>query len=332
MTDDSNALGAYLRARRELVSPESAGLTTSGQRRVRGLRREEVAMLAGISADYYLRLEQGRDRHPSAQVLEALARVLQLDEAAADHLLGLGVERPSRARRRPRRETAPAGIRKLLATLPLPAFVEGRYFDVLAVNPLATALSPRLVPGRNRLRDVFLDQAEQDLYPGWEQAGRQLVAGFRESVGAGVTDPRCIELVGELSLASEHFRQLWARHDVQTREGVSVTLDHPLVGSLTLNREKLTVGGAAGQLLVIYHPDAGAEAAEKLQILASFTAPEPKSRVVRDSGFVDEPESVPEPGSARGPGSVRGSESARRSGSVSGSSSGVEGIHEVESP
>lgn len=278
MNDETNALGAYLRARRELVSPESAGLPSSGQRRVRGLRREEVAMLAGISADYYLRLEQGRDRHPSAQVLESLARVLQLDEPGTAYLLGLGTERPRRASRRPRRETAPAGIRKLVATLPLPAFVEGRYFDVLAANPMATALSPRLVPGRNRLRDVFLDQAEQALYPDWDHATRRLVAGFRESVGTDIGEPRCIELVGELSLASDHFRQLWARHDVQTREGTSVTMAHPLVGDLTLNREKLTIGGAGGQLLVVYHPDAGSDAAEKLQLLASFTAPEPSSR------------------------------------------------------
>lgn len=273
MTDETNALGAFLRARRELVSPESAGLTSSGQRRVAGLRREEVALLAGISADYYLRLEQGRDRHPSAQVLESLARVLQLDESATGYLLGLGAERPHRPRRRPRRESAPAGIRKLVATLPLPAFVEGRYFDVLVANPLATALSPRLVPGRNRLRDVFLDPAEQALYPDWEHASRRLVAGFRESVGTDTGDPRCIELVGELSLASDRFRQLWARHDVQTREGAAVTLDHPLVGELTLNREKLTIGGAAGQLLVVYHPDAASDASEKLQLLASLSAP-----------------------------------------------------------
>ncbi|GAA2702247.1 helix-turn-helix domain-containing protein [Actinoplanes palleronii] len=271
MTDAPNALGAYLRARRELITPESAGLTASGQRRVAGLRREEVALLAGISADYYLRLEQGRDRHPSVQVLESLARVLRLDEAAADYLLSLAAERPGRARRRPRRETVPAGIRKLLATLPLPAFAEGRYFDVLAVNPLATALSPLLVPGRNRLRDVFLDPAEQALYPGWETASRRLVAGFRQSVGADTGDPRLIELVGELSLASDRFRQLWARHDVQTREGAAVTLQHPQVGALTLNREKLAIGGTQGQLLVIYHPDAGTDAAEKLQLLASLS-------------------------------------------------------------
>jgi transcriptional regulator with XRE-family HTH domain len=273
MTDDTNALGEYLRARRELVTPESVGLPQFGLRRVPGLRREEVAMLAGISADYYLRLEQGRDRNPSVQVLESLARVLQLDEAATAHLLDLASEKPRRLRRRPRKEMVPPGIHKLLESLGLPAFVEGRYFDVLAANPLAGALSPRLTPGRNRLRDVFLDPAEQALYPDWEQATVRLVAGFRESVGTDTDDPRFIELVGELSLASERFRKLWARHDVHPREGAAITLDHPQVGPLTLNREKLAVGGSPGQLLVVYHADRGSENADKLTLLASYQQP-----------------------------------------------------------
>lgn len=272
MADDMNLLGEYLRARRDLVTPDSAGLPQRGIRRVAGLRREEVAMLAGISADYYLRLEQGRDRHPSVQVLESLARVLQLDEAGTAYLLSLGSEKPRRPRRRPRRETVPSGIRKLLGSLTLPAFVEGRYFDVLAANPLATALSPRLTAGRNRLRDVFLDPAERSFYPYWEDATTGLVAGFRESVGSDTDDPRFIELVGELSLASDRFRRLWARHDVQPREGASVTLDHPQVGELTLNREKLAIGGAAGQLLVMYHADRGTTSADKLSLLASYQA------------------------------------------------------------
>jgi transcriptional regulator with XRE-family HTH domain len=274
MTEDStpNTLGAYLRARRELVTPDSVGLPQLGQRRVPGLRREEVAMLAGISSDYYLRLEQGRDRHPSVQVLESLARVLRLDEAGTAYLLGLGSDQPRRARRRPRKETVPSGIRKLLDALPLPAFVEGRYLDVLAVNGLATALSPRLVVGRNRLRDVFLDPAEQALFPNWEVATVDLVAGFRQSVGTEIDDPRCIELVGELSLASERFRKLWARHDVQTREGAAIRLEHPQVGALTLNREKLAVSTTSGLVLAVYHADPGTAAAEKLGLLASFHA------------------------------------------------------------
>lgn len=226
-------------------------------------------MLAGISADYYLRLEQGRDRNPSAQVLESLARVLLLDDDATAYLLELGAVKPRRKRRRPRKETVPSGIAKLVATLPLPAFVEGRYFDILAANALAMAISPRLVVGNNRLRDVFLDPAERALFPDWEKATSGLVAGFRESVGADTDDPRFIELVGELSLASLAFRQLWSRHDVRAREGAPFRIDHPQVGELQLNREKLAVGGTAGQMLVIYHPDAGTESADKLAILAS---------------------------------------------------------------
>ncbi len=279
---DQHLLGDYLRARRELVTPEQVGIPALGVRRVPGLRREEVAMLAGISADYYLRLEQGRDRNPSAQVLESIARVLQLDEVTTSYLLGLAVERPRRARR-PRREVVPIGIAKLVATLSLPAFVEGRYFDVLAANPLAAAISPRWAVGGNRLRDVFLDPAERALFPQWEIAARYLVAGFRQSVGTDTDDPRFIELVGELSLASPLFGQLWARHDVASREGATLTFDHPQVGALTLNREKLVVGGTDRIMLVTYHPDAGTDAAEKLALLGSVAAVPPAARPPSDS-------------------------------------------------
>jgi transcriptional regulator with XRE-family HTH domain len=274
-------LGDYLRARRELVQPGSVGLPVNGVRRVAGLRREEVAMLAGISSDYYLRLEQGRDRNPSIQVLEALARVLQLDQAATDYLLSLATPRPRHRRPRPRRETVPAGIRQLLDVLGLPAFVEGRYFDVLAANSLARALSPNLQAGQNRLRAVFLDPAEQALYPDWDQATARLVAGFRESVGTDADDPGFVQLVGELSLSSERFRQLWARHDVHTREGMPARIHHPQVGDLTLSREKLAIGGAEGQMLVVYHAQPGTSSADKLTLLASLASP--SAAVARDA-------------------------------------------------
>src|ERR1700735_1591918 len=144
-----NTLGEYLRARRELVHPADAGLPVAGVRRTPGLRREEVATLAGISADYYLRLEQGRDRNPSPQVLDALAGVLGLDPTAREYLLGLAAARPS-AVRRPRREVVPAGIRQLLDVIGLPAFVESRIFDVLAANRLPTALLAPIRAGANR--------------------------------------------------------------------------------------------------------------------------------------------------------------------------------------
>ena len=269
MTDEPNVLGDYLRARRELVTPEQAGIPVLGVRRVPGLRREEVAMLAGISADYYLRLEQGRDRHPSTQVLESVARVLQLDDDTTAYLLGLAADRPRRVRRRARRETVPAGLAQLVATLPLPAFVEGRYLDVLAANALATVVSPRLVVGANRLRDVFLDPAERALFPDWDRATEALVAGFRRSVGTDTDDPRLVELVGELSLVSPRFRSLWARHDVAERRGAVVRFAHPQVGELCLNREKLSAAGTDGIMLVVYHPDPGTEDADKLALLGS---------------------------------------------------------------
>jgi transcriptional regulator with XRE-family HTH domain len=230
-------------------------------------------MLAGISSDYYLRLEQGRDRNPSIQVLEALARVLQLDPPATDYLLGLAAPHPLQRRRRPKRESVPNSIRQLLDVVGLPAFVEGRYFDVLAANALAYALSPNLQAGQNRLRSMFLDPAEQALYPDWDQATAGLIAGFRKSVGSDVDDPGFVQLVGELSLASERFCRLWARHDVHALEGAPVRLDHPQVGDLMLSREKLAVGGAEGQLLVIYHAQPGTSTAEKLALLGSLARP-----------------------------------------------------------
>jgi len=270
----ANTLGGYLRARRELVDPATVGLRVAGVRRTPGLRREEVATLAGISADYYLRLEQGRDRHPSAQVLEALAQVFGLDPAATGYLLSLAAARPAEPpARRPRRETVPASIRQLIAAINLPAFVESRMFDVLAANPRATALSPSIRPGENRLRSMFLDPAEADLYPDWPKAIGGMIANFRASIGPDADDPRIAQLVGELSLASEPFRKLWARHDVRALAGGAVTMNHPQAGPLELWREKLSIGDSGGQLLVIYHAEPGSASAAALERLAVSAEP-----------------------------------------------------------
>ncbi|WP_402467525.1 helix-turn-helix domain-containing protein [Isoptericola aurantiacus] len=274
MTDAAaNELGEFLRARRELVTPEQLGIPVVGVRRVPGLRREEVAMLAGISADYYLRLEQGRDRNPSAQVLESIARVLRLDADTAAYLLELGASRPRRTPRRRRVETVPAHTMRLVEQLPFPAFVEGRNLDVLAANRQATALSPRLAVGGNRLRDFFLDPAERELFePHWEDAAAGLVAGFRQSVGTDTDDPQFIELVGELSLASPLFRRLWARHEIRVRQGATMQFAHPSLGTLQVDREKLAVTGSDGMMLVIYHAQPGTPDADKLALLTSTTA------------------------------------------------------------
>ncbi|MEU8407616.1 helix-turn-helix transcriptional regulator [Micromonospora sp. NPDC048842] len=269
----SNDLGAFLSARRALVTPQQAGIPDGGVRRVPGLRREEVAMLAGVSADYYLRLERGRDRNPSVQVLESIARVLQLDDEHLAYLLKLVADTPRQRRRRQRKETVPAGALKLLGSLVQPAFIEGRYFDILASNSLARALSPSLAEGGNQLRDLFLNPAEQALHPDWENITECFVANLRQAVGTDIDDPRFIELTGELSLASVRFRQLWARHDVRGQRGTPIRLNHPQVGELTLNRERLGIAGADGLMLVVFHPDTGSSDAEKLTLLAAAGLP-----------------------------------------------------------
>ena len=267
--DRANQLGGYLRARRALVTPEQAGFPAGANRRVPGLRREEVAMLAGISADYYLRLERGRDRNPSPQVLESLARVLHLGELEQEYLLSLATPRPRpQPRRKP--EHVPARLHQLLASVQIPAFVEGRAFDVLASNQLAVALSPRLQPGHNRLRSLLLDPEEQAFQQDWTRSAEGFLAAFRKSAGDDVDNPRFVELVGELALSSERFRTLWARHDVRRLEGGTTTVNHPVVGELHLHRDKLPVDGL---FLVLYYPDQGSESEEKLRVLASLNQP-----------------------------------------------------------
>ena len=227
-------------------------------------------MLAGISSDYYLRLEQGRNHNPSIQVLESLARVLGLDETATAYLMELAA--PTRRMPRRRRATVSAGIRQLIDSIEAPAFVESRHFDVLASNDLARAISPNLRVGENRMRAMFLDPGEQALCKNFELAMAHMVAGFRQSVGTETDDPRFVQIVGELSLASERFRQLWARHDVQAREGSQTSMRHPQVGELMLFKERLTIGAADGLTLVVYQPVAGTGTSERLGLLASLVA------------------------------------------------------------
>jgi transcriptional regulator with XRE-family HTH domain len=272
-----NLIGEYLRARRELVQPADVGLPQlAGRRRVPGLRREEVAMLAGVSADYYVRLEQGRDQHPSPQVLDALARALQLDEDAISHLHTLAAPAARRRRRAtPRPERVPAGIVHLISTWhETPAYVYGRYMDVLAANPLATALAPYYAPGENLVRTAFLDPRLRDRYEDWERAAAAAVAALRALVGPDADDPELNELVGELSVRSERFRQLWARHDARPKRSGTTQIDHPQLGRLELGYEKLPIPDTDRQTLCIYHAAPGSRSAQSLTLLATTTATE----------------------------------------------------------
>ncbi|MFF5076348.1 helix-turn-helix domain-containing protein [Actinoplanes sp. NPDC000266] len=263
-----NALGDFLRARRELVTPGEVGLPGGGLRRVPGLRREEVAMLAGISAEYYLRLEQGRDRTPSAQVVEALARVLRLDAEGTSYLLDLA--RPKSRRRAPKAaDRVPDGIEMLLGTLNVPAFVVNRYRDVLAANPLAAELSPLMRPGTNRLVVLFTDPSARLAHPDLDENVGNVVAQLRAEMGADTDDPRLQSLIGELSLKSEQFRKLWARHDIHRGGSDTGVIHHPRAGEMRLRREKLAVIGSDGLQLVMYHAEPGSPAADALALLAN---------------------------------------------------------------
>ncbi|GAB3581095.1 helix-turn-helix transcriptional regulator [Amycolatopsis endophytica] len=270
----NNLLGEYLRACRERVTPSEAAIEWLGPRRVPGLRREEVALLAGISANYYLRLEQGRDRSPSDQVLESLARALRLDATETAHLIALG-HPPTGNLRGPRQVDVPASTQQLLRALDLPAFIQDQHFDVIAANTTAHALSPALQPGHNRLLSVFLDPAERALFADWEIVAEHLVASFRASVAAAVDDRRTTQLVTELSARDAHFRELWAGHAVVARiDRPPVRFAHPVAGLLTLTRENLAVDGPTPLRLMIYHAERGSDDHAKLTRLgAGATSP-----------------------------------------------------------
>ena len=237
-------------------------------------------MLAGVSSDYYLRLEQGRDHHPSVQVIEALARALQLDQAATAHLHSLS--HPTPIRRRPAEpERAPASIVELIASWPnTPAFVQGRHMDILAANALASALSPVYCPGVNLVRATFLDPEVRRLVGDWDAIAHSAVSRLRALAGPDVDDPRLAELVGDLSVKSDQFRRLWARHDIQVAAIPTRTFNHPLVGSLELHAEKLAITDTDGQLLIAYHAHPGSPSERGLNLLAGMAAGEPGPRAV----------------------------------------------------
>jgi transcriptional regulator with XRE-family HTH domain len=263
-----NALGDYLRARREQVRPADVGLVPGARRRVAGLRREELAMLAGISSDYYLRLEQGRDKRPSAQVLDALARALRLDVKATEYLHRLAS--PTGGRREDSGvEVAADGTEELIEQFAMPAIVASKCLDVLAANRIARALSPGFTPGQNFLSWRLLDPAAREFYVDWDEATDVAVSGLREAAGSDPDDPRVRSLINELSSASERFRELWARADVGYRVGV-IHMRHPVVGDLYLHRNRFNIPHSDGQHLLTYRPDAGSDSEKALEKLRSL--------------------------------------------------------------
>ncbi|GAB2671650.1 helix-turn-helix transcriptional regulator [Saccharopolyspora gloriosae] len=267
----SGELGAFLRARRAQRSPDDAGVLHAGRRKVTGLRREEVAVLAGVNADYYARLEQGRETHPSAQVCDALCRALDLDADARDHLHRLAGTAPA-GTPDPAPTTVSPQLRQLMDASPhTPALVLDRTLDVLATNALADALFSPFERVDNLARMTFLDPAGRRFYARWDWTAQVVVANLR--IAEGYADPALPDLVAELSAASERFRALWGSHSVRGKTGDPKHLHHPDVGPLTLTYQAFDVRSAPGQQLILYHAEPGTPSAQALALLTSLHAP-----------------------------------------------------------
>ncbi|WP_051840840.1 helix-turn-helix transcriptional regulator [Streptomyces sp. NRRL F-5126] len=264
-TDD---LAGFLRTRRARVDPADVGVATDSRRRVAGLRREEVAHLSGVSVDYYVRLEQGRATQPSEQVLDALARVLGLDETERGHLCRLAQRR--RSPKVPGGRVRPELLRVLDLVAGTPALIMDHRLDVLAGNRLAGLLHGRPIPGLNTARHIFLEEAAQGLYADWEKCTLDVVGHLRLAAGKYPEDPRLASLIGELAMGSERFRRLWARADVRARTHGRKTYLHPLVGLLELHQENFALPDESGMELLVLSAAPGSPTEDGLRLLASL--------------------------------------------------------------
>jgi transcriptional regulator with XRE-family HTH domain len=280
--DTRDEIRDFLSSRRAKITPEQAGLPAYGgaHRRVPGLRREEVAMLAGVSSDYYVRLERGNLAGVSDEVLDALAGALQLDEAERAHLYDLAraaANRPTRARRRPAVHTVPASVQVMLdAMTGAPAVVRNERLDILATNALGRALYSPLYRDRtrpaNHARFAFLDPAARDFWANWDRAADDTVGMLRTLAGRNPHDKALHDLVGELSTRSEDFRARWARHNVHQHLGGSKAVNHPVVGRLDLMYDTLPIAQAPGLTMIVYTAAPDTPTADALQLLASWAA------------------------------------------------------------
>ena len=271
----SNELGEFLRSRRARLQPEDVGFNAGGGRRVEGLRREEVAALASVSVDYIKRLEGGRIR-PSDAVLDSLSRALLLDVVERAHLFALAGRTPAAHDANALDEVRPGLLRLLAAVEPLPAFVVGPWLDLLAWNPTASALftglERRPPAQRNMARLIFLDPEIHDLFcaGGWSGAG--LVAALRVRYGRGKPEPRVEALISDLIEGSPLFKRLWEEHGVVKRMSGRKTFNHPDVGVIELDWDRLTVPGSSGQVLMVYSARPGTRAATALTLLSTLAA------------------------------------------------------------
>lgn len=265
-------LGEFLRGRRSRTTPARVGLPGSGRRRVAGLRREEVALLARVSVDYYIRLEQGRERRPSAQVLDALGEALALDEDGRLHLHRLAGQSPRQTRVAAAEQVDPSLLQLMDEWPATPALVLGRAYDVLASNQLGDALFSGFPVTSNLLVTVFLDPASRTLYADWPTIAANTVAGFRLAHGTWPDAPQIRQVLQRLLRESPEFAELWEHHDARGKSLEVKRFVHPDVGPLTLRMQSFDVRSSPGQQLVVYHAEPGSLSADGLALLGSLTA------------------------------------------------------------
>jgi transcriptional regulator with XRE-family HTH domain len=271
----------FLVSRRARITPEQAGLPSyGGNRRVAGLRREEVALLAGVSIDYYIRLERGRAAGASDSVLEGIVRALQLDEAERAHLFDLAHAAAPAAPRAPRRlgsQQVRPSVRRILDSMTAtPAYVRNARLDVLAANRLGTALFGPVLSSpaqpANNARFLFLDPAAREFYSDWERQAQDVVAMLRTEAGRSPHDKGLSNLIGELSTRSENFRTWWAAHNVRFHRTGVKRFRHPVVGDLTLTYEALDLAADEGLRISAYTAEPGTPSDDALKVLASWAA------------------------------------------------------------
>jgi transcriptional regulator with XRE-family HTH domain len=277
--DAANELSQFLTSRRAKVTPEQAGLPSYGQRRVPGLRREEVASLAGVSVEYYKRLERGNATGASDAVLDALADALRLDDAERAHLFDLArATSPTTPRRRHRtaQQRVRPVVQRILDSINAPATVSNMRGDYLAANQLGRALyAPLFESGEqppNGARFTFLDPAAQTFFVDWEKAAKDLVATLRSMAGRNPYDRALSDLVGELSTRSDAFRAWWAAHNVRYHQTGTKRLQHPVVGHLELSYEVMELAADTQLRLAIFTAEPGSRSEEALNLLASWAA------------------------------------------------------------
>ncbi|MGW1727651.1 helix-turn-helix transcriptional regulator [Streptomyces sp. NPDC002306] len=260
-------LGDFLRARREALKPHDVGLPEHGRRRVPGLRREEVALLAGVSSDYYIRLEQGRENSPSPQVLDAVAQALKLDAESTDHLNRLCLAASQRPHDWGEADVSPQLLQLMEGWDHTPAFVVGPALDIMAGNSLATALHSGFEEFDNLARMVFVDPAGRDFYQEWERAAHSCVAEIRAAYGHDPESARIAEVVAQMSAQSPEFAALWQLHDVKSKSQEGKHLKHAQVGDLHIKFAAFTVNGAPHQQLVVYQAEPASPTAAAFETL-----------------------------------------------------------------